>query len=548
MSKNFRNDYHEAKQFDFNFDQSIDCDSELDSKSQECGLKKVHSDALFKKLNKTSAERKIEQEYYRFRFWENRFVNRKLHEYVQENVKIPDKDGYKEFFWYLVLNLHRQHFHDILVGGPLIAAFMNRSTKSKSGKVSRFLENFNREVMVPMGSKLKTGKYNYLKGKSRATKKYHFGKHQKIIDNLLLEPPTDLVFIKNGASAKKSDLIRIEKECLEASLVVEKLYPLPDEAIFIQNYLNKLPSNYFSRLVKSKIATARERVKFLGLSEDAVKMQLGILNSIEHFPMPHYQQSLHGKSVRLYSGSSIGALSRKLRRFFLSDSPEGDLKCAQLAIGSVLFDYPKIYEFLCDPKNNGDIWKVIIPEWVGPEDFEFVKEHVKEATYSVQYTMEWYAVKHILIDKLKPRFGYNSNVLCDQVMQSWVFREMFECVNRFVDRLNDGLEVKDAYGRIYRLSEKLNEGALMACVAQSYETKILYPAFEYVASKSDGTKKDKVRIILFQFDGFNIWTRDVRSVDYYKEEILKAVSEGIENCEQILGRKIPIRFEWKKEE
>jgi len=289
-------------------------------------------------------------------------------------------------------------------------------------------------------------------------------------------------------------------------------------------------------------------VKFLDLEEQAVKMQYAFLNWIELFPMPHYQQSLHGKSVRQYSGSSIAALCRKLRRFFLSDSPEGDLKCAQLAIGSVLFGYPKIYEFLSDPKNKGDIWREIIPEWVNPEEFEFVKEHVKEATYSVQYTMEWNAVKHILLDKLKPCFGYNANVLCDQVMQSWVFREMFECVDRFVEKLNNGLEVKDAYGRSYRLSEKLNAGALMACVAQSYETKILYPAFEYVASKSDGTKKDKVRIILFQFDGFNIWTRDARSADYYKEKILKAVNKGIEDCEQIVGRRIPIKFEWKEDE
>jgi hypothetical protein len=250
--------------------------------------------------------------------------------------------------------------------------------------------------------------------------------------------------------------------------------------------------------------------------------------------------------VRLYSGSSIAALSRELRRFFLSESPEGDLKCAQLAIGSVLFDYPNIYEFLSDPNNNGDIWREIIPDWVNPKDFEFVKDHVKEATYSVQYTMERGAVYFILLGKLKPRFGYNSNVLATSILQHWVFQEMFECVGRFVERLNNGLEVTDAYGRIYRLSETLNAGALMACVAQSYETKILYPAFEYVSSKSNGTKKDKVRIILFQFDGFNIWTRDVRSMDFYKEEISKAVTKGIEACDNILGKRIPIRFEWKE--
>lgn len=546
MKKKFSKDYHEAEQFEFDFDRKYEgnTESSIPEPNPQSSLSESSIGEVRK--SKTSAERKLEQAYYRLRFWENRVVNRNLYQYVQSNVVIPNKEGYREFFWYLVLNQHRQHFDDILVGGPLIAAFMNRSTKSKSGKASRFLENFHREVMVPMGSCLKTQKYDYIKGKSRATEKYHFGKHQQIIDKLLLEPLTDLVFIKNGASARKSDLIRIEKECLEASLVVEKLYLLPYEAIFIQNYLNKLPSNYFSRLVRSKIDQAREMVKFLGLSEQAEKMQLGILRKIEHLPMPYYQQSLHGKSVRLYSGSSIGALTRELRRFFLSDSPEGDLKCAQLAIGSVLFDYPKIYEFLSDPKNNGDIWREIIPEWVEPENFEFVKEHVKEATYSVQYTMEWYAVKHILFDKLKPRFGYNTNVLCDQIMQSWVFQEMFECVDRFVDRLKNGLEVKDAYGRIYRLSEKINAGSLMACVAQSYETKILYPAFEYVASKSDGTKKDKVRIILFQFDGFNIWTRDTRSAKFYKEEILKAVIKGIEDCEQIAGKRIHIRFEWKE--
>ena len=470
----------------------------------------------------------------------------KLLKYVQENVRIPDKDGYREFFGYLVLNLHRQHFHDIVVGGTLIAAFMNRSTKSKSGKASRFLENFNREVMVPIGSRLKTGKYNYLKGKSRATKKYHLGKHQQQIDNLLSEPLTDLVYIKNGASAKKSDLIKIEKECLDASLVVEKLYPLPDEAIFIQNYLNKLPSNYFSLLVRSKIDQAREIVKFLGLSEQAEKMQYAFLNWIELFPMPYYQQSLHGKSVRLYSGSSVAALSRKLRRFLFSECPEGDLKCAQLAIGSVLFDYPNIYGFLSDPKNKGDIWREIIPDWIQPEEFNFVKEQVKEATYSVQYTMERTAVYFQLVNKLKPEFGYNSNVLANQIMESWVFQEMFQCVNAFVKKLESGLEIDDAFGRIYKLSEKLNAGALMACVAQSYEAKILYPAFKYVFERSQKTKRDAVRIVLFQFDGFNIWVRDSRQLEFYKNEISEAVESGIADSERKLNKRFPIKFEWKE--
>lgn len=546
MNKQVSTDYYEAEQFEFDFNRVDERNIESYIAEAKSASSSSESSILCLKKPKASAERKLERDYYRLRFWENRTVNRRLYEYVQNNVFIPNERGYREFFWYLALNLHRQHFHDILVGRPLIAAFINRSFNSRASKASRFLESFHREVMVLMGSSLRTRKYNYVQGKSRATKKYHFGKHQQEIDNLLLEPLTDLVFIKDGSSASKGDLIRIEKECLDASLNVEKLYPLPDEVIFIQNYMNNLPPNFFTRLVKSKIHQAREMVKFLGLSEQAEKMQYAFLNWIEIFPLPHYQQSLHGRSVRLYSGSSIAALTRELRRFFLSHSSEGDLKCAQLAIGSVLFDYPKIYEFLSDPKNNGDIWREIIPEWVDPEDFDFVKDHVKEATYSVQYTMERGAVYFILLSKLEPRFGYNSNVLASHILQHWVFREMFECVGRFVERLNYGLEVTDAYGRIYRLSEKLNAGALMACVAQSYETKILYPAFEYVASKSDGTKKDKVRIILFQFDGFNIWTRDARSAEFYKEEISKAVIKGIEACDKIAGKRIPIRFEWKE--
>jgi len=546
VNKKISIDYHEAEQFEFNFT----------PKNQEIKVSLFPVDEIrpdseknsprSSRKPKTSDERKLEREYYRLKFWENRVVSRKLYDYVQKNVFVPNRDGYREFFWYLVLNLHRQHFDDILVGGVLIAAFLNRSTKSKAAKASRFLESFNREVMVPMGSVLKTGEYNYVQGKSRATKEYHFGKHEQAMDDLLLEPLTDLVFIKDGSSANKSDLVRIEKECLDASLLVEKLYPLPDEVIFIQNYLNKLPSNFFTGLVKLKIYQARQMVKFLDLKEQAVKMQYAFLNSIERSPLPQYQQSLHGKSVRLYSGSSIAALTRKLRRFFLADSPEGDLKCAQLAIGSVLFDYPKIHEFLSDPKNNGDIWREIIPEWVDPEDFDFVKDHVKEATYSVQYTMERGAVYFILLGKLEPQFGYNSNVLASHILQHWVFQEMFECVGRFVERLNNGLEVTDAYGRIYRLSEKLNTGALMACVAQSYETKMLYPAFEYVASKSNGTKKDRIRIILFQFDGFNIWARDKKYLEFYKQEISDAVIKGIESCEHLLGKRIPIKFEWKE--
>jgi len=445
-----------------------------------------------------------------------------------------------------VLNLHRQHVHDILVGAPLIAAFLNLSTKSKAAKAYRFLEGFNREVMVPMGSVLKTRKHNYIKGKSRAAKKYHFGKHQQEIDNLLLEPITDVVFIKNGATPTKSELKRVENESLSTPEFVNKLYPLPEEAIFIKNYLNTQHPNFFTRLIKSKIDTAREMVKFLDLTEHAKKMQISILDSVEKHPMPHYQQSFHGKSVRLYCGSSIAGLTREMRRFFLADCPEGDLKCAQLAIGSVLFDYPKIYEFLSEPQNEGDIWRQIIPSWVEPENFDFVKDHVKEGTYSTQYTMARGAVYHILVDRLKPRFGMYSEMLASQIMESWVFQEMFDCVDKFVARLNNGLEVYDAFGRIYRVSETLNAGALMACVAQSYETKILYPAFKYVDCKSKITKRDEVRIVLFQFDGFNISVRDSRRVEFYKKEISKEVERGIDDCKANLAKKIPIRFEWKE--
>lgn len=546
MSKKFLDNYHDAERVGFNSHQKSNIDLELDSKSQECGLEKSDSDAPLKKLTKTSAERKAEQEYYRLRFWENRVVDRELYEYVKENVRIPDKEGYREFFWYLVLNIHRQHFHDILVGGPLIAAFVNRSIKSKAAKGDAFLERFNREVMVPMGSGLKTKKYNYIQGRCRATKKYHFGRHQKKIENLLLAPLTDLVFIKDGATASKSDLFRIEKESLGVPDFVEKIYPLPDEVIFIQNYLNSLPSNFFTKLVRSKVDDARKLVKFLKLKDQAVKMQYAFLNWIEIFPMPKYQQSRYGKSVRLYSGSSIAALTRELRRFFLSDCPEGDLKCAQLAIGSVLFDYPKIYEFLSDPKNKGDIWSEIIPDWIQTQEFDFVKEHVKEAIYSVQYTMERTAVYFQLVNKLEPEFGYNSNILANQIMQSWVFQEMFQNVNVFVKKLESGIEIEDAFGRLYKLSEKLNAGALMACLAQSYETKILYPAFKYVVERSQKTKRDAVRIVLFQFDGFNIWVRNSGQIEHHKNKISEAVEAGIRDCELKLNKIFPIKFEWKE--
>jgi hypothetical protein len=352
------------------------------------------------------------------------------------------------------------------------------------------------------------------------------------------------VFVKDGSPVIESDLEKIGKECLDAPFI-EKLYPLPDEVIFIQEYLNTLPKNFFTRLVRTKINAAREMVKFLDLSEQAEKMQYSFLNRIELFPMPKYKQSIYGKSVRLYCGSSIAALDRRLRRLFLSDSPEGDLKCAQLAIGSVLFDYPKIHKFLSDPKNNGDIWREIIPDYVEPEDFDFVKDQVKEATYSAQYTMPYNGVLFQLRDSLRPKFGDYSYSVASQIMQSWVFHEIFASVNIFIERLNNGLEVTDAFGRPYRISDKIDASSLMACVAQSYESKILYPAFEYVASKSQDSKRDLVRIILFQFDGFNIWVKDSRTREYYKRQISSKVNIGIKICENILNKIIPIKFEWK---
>jgi hypothetical protein len=511
-----------------------------------------YSEVRTKKVSKSKALAYLapfadEESYFLFRFYESLWFPRELVEYVNQNISFPE-ESYRKLFWYLVDRLDSR-LPRILVGEKLVASFTGKRVNSHKVQVRSFLIGF-RDFMLKLGGKFRFKPHQKDKGISTHLRKgsYSFGRHHERILQLLNQY-SDQIYPCTGKPATNHSIRRDQERIeLHESGRVRKLEPVAEVEKF-RIYLNRQPMNATSKRIGKYFNEAIEKTVEIYRDTEQCEQAKRLLQQLRRTKKNNYQYSATGRSVRLYQrGVSQGNINRNIRKILMPTQPECDIKCAQLAIGSVIFDFPKIYEFLSDVRNNHDIWKEILSD-ISPQDsmFYFIKSCAKTAIYAAMYLMERIRIYFMLVDELKKYLCINeAKSRADEILDSWVFQEVFDRTNRFAQRLYNGEYVTDAFGREFRIENGVSAESLMACIAQSYEFKILYPAFQYlIDQEKEPAKKTQVRVELYQFDGFSLWCKDINRVEYYKREINKRVEEGLKEI-RVNERNIPTTIEWKQ--
>lgn len=263
------------------------------------------------------------------------------------------------------------------------------------------------------------------------------------------------------------------------------------EALFIQKYLNSLPPNLFSTNLRNN---HRRTLQFVveGFKGADRQRELRILRHIECQPQPFYGATPKENTVRLFSYAHIPQFRREVRKVFTKGWIEADLKCAQLAICSGLWKVDSVLEFL---HRNGNIWEYLYAYLDIPKELHAAaKPALKEALYSVCFCMKAVRVRSLLARNLVKN-GVNREYARHFLFIPFI-RDVLMARKEALHRVESDRGAETCYGKVLQLSDKLQARDILAQVAQSWEMKLIYPAFPLTADNP------YCKIMVYQFDGF----------------------------------------------
>jgi hypothetical protein len=193
----------------------------------------------------------------------------------------------------------------------------------------------------------------------------------------------------------------------------------------------------------------------------------------------------------------------------------------------VIIGYPKIKDYLSKPNSN--LWDNILEKYKTLEYAKEIKSCLKTAVYSLQYGMSFKGMLHKLKSDLTEINKDLEEIAYDITTNHWAFKEMKESLKTYTKNLLEKETVQDAFGRVFRVTND-TIASDMAVVAQSYETKLLLPIFEYFIEHKKKNKKEQARIALFQFDGFSLYIRDKEKRKFWTDKIDELIKNSIKNC------------------
>ncbi len=306
-------------------------------------------------------------------------------------------------------------------------------------------------------------------------------------------------------------------------------YAVPDcpHAEFIQRYLNRLPRNRFTKIINKNYHKAFSfAVK--SLQHEKLQREIRILRRILLQPQPFYSASSNGNTARLFTKGHIPDLKREVRKVLTHEWQDADLRCSQLSICAARWNIKSIVSFL---EGGENFWNYLfsffnLPEIVKPA----AKEIFKKALYSICYGMEECHLPWCINDCA--RGAGLGPIIASRFLEIPLIRELLEARSLELEKVAEAGGAADCYGKWIEVGDESQPRDILARVAQSWEMKLVFPAFE-MANKTDDFK-----IMLFQYDGFSVFFRR------YEEACRSNIKAAIDANAQKLG--IPTSLEWDK--
>jgi hypothetical protein len=326
---------------------------------------------------------------------------------------------------------------------------------------------------------------------------------------------SERVYMADGKPfSKKKQLTQLKED---RQLSLERLNTQGcTEAKELLLYLNGLPSNAFYRIL-SNLPEALEEAKKIEKKESR-EHQLNVLNAVLDSYQPFYKPT--SGSVRIFAfNENMTQLNKNIRQVLTKGWLEFDLRSAQLAINSKLWQVRKVQKFL---QEGGKIWDSLF-EWFGLEKSEETKRIFKTALYSISYGASFkksmnYDGRKTLREVLEPLFKDPKQFLTHPLIKS-----LWRARSKQLSKIKREGGAKDCFGRFLSVRD-FNPRSILAQLSQSYELKLLYPVIELA-------KKDlRFDVVLWQHDGFSVLIRkqeDEEMIIFSIKYVVKAVADKL---------------------
>lgn len=452
-------------------------------------------------------------------------VSKPFRELTAKTFPALDRNpAYWRFMHYLLFGtFFDEDTERLVISQELLAEIEGWTRGMGNYRAIRFLTAFQADVMTP-----ETFSWTNWIGseKCRQVRKFELAaSFQTALDEEWAKTHHDQgrVYFCDGRTFSKKKQRQCRLECRDAAISLQALAPC-DEAREILDYLNHLPPNLFSGVLKNynaALAVARA-IK----NENVIRQQMRVLKAIKDQPQPFYKPTSNGNTVRMFgAGDGITCLERNVRCALTADWHEADIKSSQLAICAAVWNVEAVQDFL---RHGGSIWENLF------EQFEFnavegatAKPALKEALYSTCYGMRKQYVGARLGNALKQcgivRDG--SLFLKNPLIKSMLTARM-EATKRII---RDG-GAETCFGKQLELG-KLKPPQILAQIAQAAELKLIYPVVQLAR------QTEEFKITLWQHDGFSV--HFVRREERWKRRLSNVVSEQAERMEIVTG------LEWK---
>jgi hypothetical protein len=448
------------------------------------------------------------------------FYNLIFRKYFPVLNKYP---AYRNLFWYLLFgSYHDKKSQRLLLHRELLAKLAGKPLANfEAGK---FLRDFDRNVLG--GGCLVWTNADWENEKCRQLLRLKLGEDfQKDFETEKWKKwhKFGRVYL-NGQkfSEAKARLVRQEQRRR-----AELQKPECPHAISIQQYLNNLPLQLFTAKCKANYLAALKCASETLLPEYRQR-EFRILKYIDSQPKPFYSASANRNSVRLFSSESIPNLERHVRKAFTKGWLDGDLKCSQLAICAWMWNVKPMMDFL---KTGRSFWNHLYEYLEIPSDkTSEVKPILKEATYGLCYGMPEKNIRSYLTKEFN-RLGIQEK--SSEFVTEPLLHAMLEAREAAIGRITQQGGDKTCYGKELIINKDLKARDILAQMAQAWELKLIYPAFELAAAHPKDFK-----IMIYLFDGFSV------HFHRYPDKWMKRIKDVVDRQAKELG--VPTYLEWDK--
>ena len=275
-------------------------------------------------------------------------------------------------------------------------------------------------------------------------------------------------------------------------------------------YLNSRTSHRYTKILKN-IPAAMDAAS--AIPENAARRHAqDLLLAIERQPMPYYQPSARGRTVRIFGYTeSVLGLKKSVRRALTPDWTEMDLRGSQAAILATDWDIPSLRVFL---RRGDSLWDYLFTRLGLPKDDQ-VKAALKEAVYATAFGMEEIHVAR----RLSRAIGIRG--LGKRFCTAPLVRDILDARGRVMAETEQAEGRFNAYGKWLSTAE-FSVASILAQCAQAVEMRLLSPVID-LAETHGG--KSGFSIMLWQHDGFAVVAHKREDTSHWVARLQGAVAE-----------------------